>query len=68
MCVVLHGLHHQHVRPWELFVVDEEYASSEEKGKNFDSFGSGNSFETEPWVVKYKQRNVIRKIFDREIW
>lgn len=67
MCVVLHGFHHQHVRPWELFVVDEEDVNLE-KNKSFDSFGGGNSFETEPWVVKYKERNVIRKIFDREIW
>ncbi|KAJ4865066.1 hypothetical protein T069G_01596 [Trichoderma breve] len=43
MCVVLHGLHHRHVRPWELY-------------------------EDEPWVVKYQERNIVRKIFDREIW
>ncbi|KAK4168639.1 hypothetical protein QBC43DRAFT_284592 [Cladorrhinum sp. PSN259] len=75
MCVVLHGLHHQHVRPWELFVVDDDDLDVEMEsggGKmhntSFDHFGSGNSFETEPWVVKYNQRSVIRKIFDREIW
>jgi hypothetical protein len=27
-----------------------------------------NSFEDEPWVKKYSRRNLIRKIFDREIW
>ncbi|KAM0246708.1 hypothetical protein ACHAQJ_010123 [Trichoderma viride] len=66
MCVVLHGLHHRHVRPWELFAQDD--------GEEFDmpssmkSFGSDNSYEDEPWVVKYQKRNLIRKIFDREIW
>lgn len=66
MCVVLHGMHHRHVRPWELFVGEE----SEKEGAkdSFDSFGSGNSYEDEPWVVKYKKRNVVRKVFDRELW
>lgn len=34
--------------------------------QSFDSFGSGNSFEEEPWVVRYEQRSIVRKIFDRE--
>lgn len=65
MCVVLHGLHHRHVRPWELFIQDdgEEFGMS-----NMESFGSNNSYEDEPWVVKYQERNIVRKIFDREIW
>ncbi|TDZ46843.1 hypothetical protein CTRI78_v008927 [Colletotrichum trifolii] len=66
MCVVLHGMHHRHVRPWELFV-DEE--SEEDRRKtSFESFGSTNSFESEPWIVKYEKRNVVRKVFDREVW
>ncbi|KAL7938232.1 hypothetical protein V8C35DRAFT_145202 [Trichoderma chlorosporum] len=65
MCVVLHGLHHRHVRPWELFTQDdgEEFGMS-----NMESFGSHSSYEDEPWVVKYQQRNIVRKVFDREIW
>jgi hypothetical protein len=35
---------------------------------SFDSFGSSNSFESEPWIVKYEKRNIIRKVFDREVW
>ncbi|KAI0384356.1 hypothetical protein F5Y04DRAFT_293292 [Hypomontagnella monticulosa] len=88
MCVVLHGLHHRHVRPWELF--DSEFTSSSSSlshssdeseledrgelgkkrkgGNSFDSFGSSNSYEDEPWVVRYEKRNVIRKVFDREVW
>ena len=65
MCVVLHGLHHRHIRPWELFVQDD----GEELGKrSFDSFGSQNSYEDEPWIVKYEKRNIVRKVFDREVW
>lgn len=66
MCVVLHGMHHRHVRPWELFVDNE--APEENEKRSFESFGSNNSYEDEPWVVRYKKRNVIRKVFDREVW
>lgn len=66
MCVVLHGMHHRHVRPWELFVTEEDPGDT--RKRSFDSFGSANSYEEEPWVVRYKKRNIIRKIFDREIW
>ncbi|KAH6888084.1 hypothetical protein B0T10DRAFT_67513 [Thelonectria olida] len=66
MCVVLHGLHHRHVRPWELFV-DSERSFSLDK-RSFESFESSNSYEDEPWVVKYEKRNIVRKVFDREVW
>ena len=69
-CVVLHGLHHRHVRPWELFVsdVDGEDGGPGASKASLDSFGSANSYEDEPWVVRYRRRNVVRKIFDREVW
>lgn len=69
MCVVLHGMHHRHLRPWELFASDDASSSEYDlKKDSFDSLGSANSFEDEPWVAKYDNRNVIRKIFDREVW
>ncbi|KAI0838183.1 hypothetical protein F5Y06DRAFT_287321 [Hypoxylon sp. FL0890] len=77
MCVVLHGLHHRHVRPWELFdspspsPTDEselEEQGKGAKGNSFDSFGSSNSYEDEPWVVRYERRGIVRKVFDREVW
>ncbi|KAH8171870.1 Regulator of G protein signaling superfamily [Sarocladium implicatum] len=69
MCVVLHGMHHRHVRPWELFVQEEGDANESGTSKgSFESFGSSNNYEEEPWVVKYEKRNVVRKIFDREVW
>ena len=62
-------MHHRHLRPWELFA-DEDDSSSvyELKKGSFDSLGSTNSYEDEPWVAKYDKRNVIRKVFDREVW
>ncbi|KAE9979977.1 hypothetical protein BLS_009282 [Venturia inaequalis] len=71
MCVVLHGMHHRHLRPWELFEDSEHPRYSEEgmKSTSMDSFSAGrNSYEDEPWVATYEKRNVIRKVFDRERW
>ncbi|KAL6250149.1 hypothetical protein RBB50_002450 [Rhinocladiella similis] len=69
MCVVLHGMHHRHLRPWELFNNDDEASSDyASKKDSFDSIGSANSYEDAPWVAKYEKRNLIRKIFDREVW
>ncbi|MCJ1479084.1 hypothetical protein MMC13_007768 [Lambiella insularis] len=69
MCVVLHGLHHRHLRPWELFAEEDDASSTYElKKSSMESFGSSNSYEDEPWVVKYENRNIIRKILDREVW
>jgi len=81
MCVVLHGLHHQHVRPWELFAEDDEAAAGKSGGSGDGGYStryglsmesltsnSSNSFEDEPWVRKYSRRNLVRKIFDRETW
>jgi len=71
MCVVLHGLHHRHLRPWELFADESDAITmGDEKFMSSDSFvsQSTNSFEDEPWIARYGKRNIIRKIFDREIW
>ena len=69
MCVVLHGMHHRHLRPWELFAnADDASSTFEMKKGSFDSFGSSNSYEDEPWIAKYDKRNLLRKILDREVW
>ena len=64
---VLHGMHHRHLRPWELFS-EEDSSDYEMKKDSMESFGSNNSYENEPWIAKYEKRNAIRKIFDREVW
>ena len=88
MCVVLHGMHHRHLRPWEMFEDDDypRYSEEELKKVSFETFSSSqtHSYEVrkvqaarypqltcekdEPWVAKYEKRNVVRKIFDREVW
>lgn len=62
-------MHHRHLRPWELFAGDDDSSSDVElKKASFDTMGSSNSYEDEPWVAKYEKRNLIRKVFDREVW
>ncbi|GAB7348128.1 hypothetical protein MBLNU459_g6145t1 [Dothideomycetes sp. NU459] len=70
MCVVLHGLHHRHLRPWELFADDNDPAHVENMDLSQETLvsNSGNGYEDEPWIPRYEKRNVIRKIFDREVW
>ncbi|KAF2689373.1 hypothetical protein K458DRAFT_439711 [Lentithecium fluviatile CBS 122367] len=71
MCVVLHGMHHRHLRPWELFTSDDEPTAFDLKTDSYDSLeshASSNSYEDEPWIAKYDKRNIVRKIFDREVW
>jgi len=72
MCVVLHGMHHRHLRPWEMFEDDDypRYSEEELKKVSFETFSSSKtaSYEDEPWVAKYEKRNVVRKVFDREVW
>ncbi|WPG97622.1 Hypothetical protein R9X50_00040200 [Acrodontium crateriforme] len=69
MCIVLHGMHHRHLRPWELFS-DEPERVVDEKNTSRDSLlsSSTNSYEDEPWVARYQKRNIVRKVFDREVW
>lgn len=38
------------------------------KKESVESMGSNNSYEDAPWVAKYEKRNILRKIFDREVW
>jgi hypothetical protein len=62
-------MHHRHLRPWELFTDHEEMGSEEDlKKASFESMESKNSYEDEPWVPKYEKRNIVRKVFDREVW
>ncbi|KAL2181012.1 inorganic pyrophosphatase-like protein [Thermothelomyces heterothallicus CBS 202.75] len=72
MCVILHGLHHRHIRPWELF--DSEPPEDDRDGdpidaarRSLDRSGSHGSYEDEPWVIRYRKRHMLRKIFDREV-
>jgi hypothetical protein len=68
MCVVLHGMHHRHLRPWELFADEKTGSELEMKKSSFETECSRNSYEDEPWVKKYEKKSIIRKIFEREVW
>lgn len=69
MCVVLHGLHHRHFRPWELFSSGpDKDTESYSLHESMQIFGPSNEFEDASWVARYQKRNLVRKIFDKETW
>lgn len=82
MCVILHGMHHRQIMPWELFQDHEEDVlgearemddlpaddkSTSAKSGSDESIGR-NSYEDEPWVAKYGQRGLLRRMFECEAW
>ncbi|KAI5846150.1 hypothetical protein BZA05DRAFT_407083 [Tricharina praecox] len=67
MCVVLHGRHRRHVRPWELWSDCQDTEMKDSK-LSFETLGTRNSYEDEPWIARYRKRTLLRKIFDREVW
>lgn len=78
MCVVLHGLRHRHVRPWEIFQLhspssscsphtEHELANVQEDALNPRSVGR-NDATTRFWMERYARKGTVRKIFDREVW
>lgn len=67
ICIVLNSFHACHLQPWELFEEEPDTESVYEmKHNSFDSFGSTNSFEDQPWVSKYKDLPFMKKIFSRQ--
>jgi hypothetical protein len=61
------------LRPWELFTDGENHKEGGDGGsynmrESVDSVQSSNSYEDAPWVVRYQKRNIVRKVFDREVW
>jgi len=46
MCVVLHGRHRRHVRPWELWNDSQDTEMNDAK-QSFESLGTKNSYEDE---------------------
>jgi Regulator of G protein signaling domain len=57
MCVVLHGLHHRQLRPWELFRDEESGTYAPEKERKL------RIFEKEVWVEEPALRQLHDRIF-----
>lgn len=58
-------LHHRHVPAWELF--EDPESPAELKKRSFDSFGSKNSYEDEPWVAREKRRGYFSRLFSKGV-
>lgn len=42
--------------------------STLKRPRSFDTFGSANTFNDEPWVARYEKKPVIKKIFENNTW
>lgn len=76
MCIIMHGVRRRQLNPWEIFededveMQEDDTSSSVEKGSmgRFASFGTANSYNDQPWAAKYQNRNLVRKLFDKDVW
>jgi hypothetical protein len=45
-----------------------EKSSTLKRPRSFDTFGSANTFNDEPWVERYEKKPVMKKIFENNTW
>lgn len=60
VCPIIYGMHRRQLRPWETLL-----------GEDRELAGSSSSTLGEKdwsWVGQYNERNILKKIFDREVW
>ncbi|KAI9782499.1 MAG: hypothetical protein M1839_004985 [Geoglossum umbratile] len=79
LCLILHAKGIRNVRPWEQFdddipsFVDEDGGATtteklREKRASLSAFGPKISVEKEHWVARYKNKSLLRKVFDKQEW
>jgi hypothetical protein len=45
-----------------------EKSSTVKRLRSFDTFGTANAFNDEPWVDRYEKKPVMKKIFENNTW
>lgn len=45
-----------------------EKSSTLKRPRSFDTFGSANTFNDEPWVDRYEKKPVMKKVFENNTW
>jgi hypothetical protein len=45
-----------------------EKHSTLKRPRSFDTFGTANTFNDEPWVERYEKKPVMKKIFENNTW
>lgn len=72
MCVCLHAMRARQLRPWELFgdgEADVEMGKAELDGISVTTSGLSvmMGMSDAPWVERYKNRGLLRRIFERQV-
>lgn len=45
-----------------------EKSSTLKRPRSFETFGSANTFDDEPWVERYEKKPVMKKVFENNTW
>jgi hypothetical protein len=48
--------------------VAHSYVTDKKRPRSFDTFGSSNTFDDEPWIKQYKQKPIARKVMETSVW
>lgn len=44
------------------------YITEKRRPMSFDTFGSANTYQDEPWVLRYEQKTLHQKVEDTSVW
>jgi hypothetical protein len=48
--------------------VAHSYATDKKRPRSFDTFGTSNTYNDEPWVQRYSQKPIARKVMETSVW
>jgi len=67
ICVLLHNRKRRQLRPWEIFLTEEQYNDQHDPRCYPYGLTVNPKVHNQPWIVEYKKRYFLRRIFDREV-
>lgn len=83
LCVILHQVngHGRTLEPWQDFDLDPNQRFDDDEAtlasdgssiatrmSRLKAFGSGNGFDGEEWIARWKRTNFVKKIFSKSVW
>lgn len=48
--------------------VTHTYTTDKKRKLSFDTFGSANTYQDEPWVKRYEKKTLLQKVEDTSVW
>lgn len=44
------------------------YATDKKRPRSFNTFGTANTYQDEPWVPRYEKKSLQQKVFEKSVW